>query len=210
MDASLVIFETLYWVSYALKYPVILLLMAFVVFSLALVGEFISEYSRRHRDVSELDGLCGRIGTRGASGTMGATDAAALRDCKQTFFVSMFLRDLADQVGRGVFVCDRLFGDYEIKMAKKLENTRILATVGPMLGLMGTLIPLGPALMGLAEGDVEQLATNLVLAFATTVLGLFAGSIGYVLTMIRRRWYQQDLNDIEYVLDLCEDVYGEK
>ncbi|MHC1574376.1 MAG: MotA/TolQ/ExbB proton channel family protein [Candidatus Methanogasteraceae archaeon] len=204
MDASLVIFETLYWVSYALKYPVILLLMAFVVFSLALVGEFISEYSRRHRDVSELDGLCGRIGTRGA------TDAAALRDCKQTFFVSMFLRDLADQVGRGVFVFDRLFGDYEIKMAKKLENTRILATVGPMLGLMGTLIPLGPALMGLAEGDVEQLATNLVLAFATTVLGLFAGSIGYVLTIIRRRWYQQDLNDIEYVLDLCEDVYGEK
>ena len=204
MDASLVIFETLYWVSYALKYPVILLLMAFVVFSLALVGEFISEYSRRHRDVSELDGLCGRIGTRGA------TDAAALRDCKQTFFVSMFLRDLADQVGQGVFVFDRLFGDYEIKMAKKLENTRILATVGPMLGLMGTLIPLGPALMGLAEGDVEQLATNLVLAFATTVLGLFAGSIGYVLTIIRRRWYQQDLNDIEYVLDLCEDVYGEK
>ena len=210
MDASLVIFETLYWVSYALKYPVILLLMAFVVFSLALIGEFISEYSRRHRDVSELDGLCGRIGARGASGTMGTTDAAALRDCKQTFFVSMFLRDLADQVERGVFVFDRLFGDYEIKMAKKLENTRILATVGPMLGLMGTLIPLGPALMGLAEGDVEQLATNLVLAFATTVLGLFAGSIGFVLTMIRRRWYQQDLNDIEYILDAYEETYNEK
>ncbi len=204
MDASLVIFETLYWVSYALKYPVILLLMAFVVFSLALIGEFISEYSRRHRDVSELDGLCGRIGA------IGTTGAAALRDCKQTFFVSMFMRDLADQVERGVFVFNRLFGDYEIKMAKKLENTRILATVGPMLGLMGTLIPLGPALMGLAEGDVEQLATNLVLAFATTVLGLFAGSIGFVLTMIRRRWYQQDLNDIECILDLCEDVYGEK
>ena len=75
---------------------------------------------------------------------------------------------------------------------------------------MGTLIPLGPALMGLAEGDVEQLATNLVLAFATTVLGLFAGSIGFVLTMIRRRWYQQDLNDIEYILDACEETYNEK
>ncbi len=198
MDTSTVIFETLYWISYALLYPVILLLMAFVVWSLALAGEFISEYTRRYRDVTGLDELCRK------------TDVSYLRNGKQPFFVSAFMRDLADQIGRGVFNFDRLFGDCEIAMAKKLETTRILATVGPMLGLMGTLIPLGPALMGLAEGNVEQLASNLVIAFATTVLGLFSGSIGFSLTAIRRRWYQQDLNDIECILDAFLEKYAKK
>ena len=198
MDASTVIFETLYWISYALLYPVILLLMAFVVWSLALAGEFISEYTRRYRDVPGLEELCRKA------------DASTLRNGKYPFFVSAFIRDLADQIGRGYFNFDRLFGDCEIAMAKKLETTRLLATVGPMLGLMGTLIPLGPALMGLAEGNVEQLASNLVIAFATTVLGLFSGAVGFSLTMIRRRWYQQDINDIECILDAFEEKYAEK
>ena len=205
MDPSTVIFETLYWISYALLYPVILLLMAFVVWSLALAGEFISEYTRRYRDVTGLDELCRK------------TDVSDLRNGKQPFFVSAFMRDLADQIGRGYSMIgagysnlDRLFGDYEIRMAKKLETTRLLATIGPMIGLMGTLIPLGPALMGLAEGNVEQLASNLVIAFATTVLGLFSGAIGFSLTMIRRRWYQQDINDIECILDAFEEKYAEK
>ncbi len=198
MDTSTVIFETLYWISYALLYPVILLLMAFVVWSLALAGEFISEYTRRYRDVTGLDELCRK------------TDVSDLRNGKQPFFVSAFMRDLADQIERRYFNFDRMFGDCEIAMAKKLETTRHLAIVGPMLGLMGTLIPLGPALMGLAEGDVEQLASNLVIAFATTVLGLFSGAIGFSLTMIRRRWYQQDINDIECILDAFEEKYAEK
>ncbi len=198
MDASTVIFETLYWISYALLYPVILLLMAFVVWSLALAGEFISEYTRRYRDVTGLDELCRK------------TDVSDLRKGKHPFFVSAFMRDLADQIERRYFNFDRMFGDYEITMAKKLETTRLLATVGPMLGLMGTLIPLGPALMGLAEGNVEQLASNLVIAFATTVLGLFSGAVGFSLTMIRRRWYQQDINDIECILDAFEEKYAEK
>ena len=198
MDPSEVIFQMLYVISYALLYPVILLLMAFVVWSLALAGEFISEYTRRYRDVTGLDELCLK------------TDVSDIQNGEQPFFVSAFMRDLADQIESGVFNFGRLFGDCEIAMAKRLETTRILATVGPMLGLMGTLIPLGPALMGLAEGNVEQLASNLVIAFATTVLGLFSGAIGFSLTVIRRRWYQHDLNDIECILDAFEEKYAKK
>ncbi|PPA79331.1 MAG: hypothetical protein C00003105_01530 [ANME-2 cluster archaeon HR1] len=59
-------------------------------------------------------------------------------------------------------------------------------------------------MIGLSQGNVAQLADNLIIAFATTVLGLFVGSIGYVLTMVRRRWYQYDLEDIEYILESIE------
>jgi len=69
---------------------------------------------------------------------------------------------------------------------------------------MGTLIPLGPALIGLSQGDIVQLANNLMIAFATTVVGLFAGSISYVLTQVRKRWYWQDMADIDYILDSLE------
>jgi biopolymer transport protein ExbB/TolQ len=74
-----------------------------------------------------------------------------------------------------------------------------------MLGLMGTLIPLGPALVALSQGDVVQLAHNLMIAFATTVVGLFASSVAYILTQIRKRWYWQDMADIDYILDTIED-----
>jgi biopolymer transport protein ExbB/TolQ len=59
-------------------------------------------------------------------------------------------------------------------------------------------------LIGLAEGDILQLTHNLTIAFATTVLGLFAGVAGYVLTLVRKRWYWQDMTDIDYITDIIE------
>jgi len=71
-----------------------------------------------------------------------------------------------------------------------------------MLGLMGTLIPISPALVGLAQGDVQTLSDNLVIAFSTTVVGLLIGGIGYVISTVRERTYLQDIGDIEYALEI--------
>jgi biopolymer transport protein ExbB/TolQ len=73
-----------------------------------------------------------------------------------------------------------------------------------MFGLMGTLIPLGPALMGLTSGDIQQLATNMVVAFSTTVLGLLTGGIAYAIVVVKKRWYTQDLSDMEYVVEVLK------
>ena len=66
---------------------------------------------------------------------------------------------------------------------------------------MGTLIPMGPALVGLSSGSVEALASNLVVAFSTTVLGLLVGALCYCMGLARRRWYATDLARLEYVYD---------
>jgi biopolymer transport protein ExbB/TolQ len=201
MDASSAIFTVLYTISASLLYPVVLLLLIFVIWALVSTGEFLSEYSKRHRDIKDLEQICMKIRTKTANRS--PDDAAnLLRTIKQNHFVSSFAGEAAKYIEINNFPSlERLFGEYEIKMAARLEKTRIMSTVAPMLGLMGTLIPMGPALIGLSKGDVAQLADNLIVAFATTVLGLFVGSIGYVLTLIRRRWYLYDLEDIEYVLD---------
>ena len=99
---------------------------------------------------------------------------------------------------------EKLLQDYELIIGKEIQHLKILTRIAPMLGLMGTLIPLGPALMGLSSGNVQALASNLVVAFSTTVLGLLVGGIAYTLMVIRRGWYIQDFSDMEYIVEGLE------
>ncbi|MET0929132.1 MAG: MotA/TolQ/ExbB proton channel family protein, partial [Aeromicrobium sp.] len=72
-------------------------------------------------------------------------------------------------------------------------------------GLMGTLIPLAPALDGLARGDVDALTENLRLAFSITVLGILIGILALALSLFRERLYGQDFSDLEYVAAILTD-----
>ena len=80
---------------------------------------------------------------------------------------------------------------------RRIERADLLARAGPMLGLMGTLIPLGPGLAALGRGELEPLATAVTVAFDTTVLGLLVGICGFVIGRLRRRWYDQLLERME-------------
>ena len=108
---------------------------------------------------------------------------------------------MIDQGGKGGS-SDRLakgLADFDFRSLRRLERTRILVRAGPALGLMGTLIPLSPALAGLAAGDVQELSENLRVAFSVTVLGLLIGAIAFAVALVRDRLYAQDLSDLEYV-----------
>jgi biopolymer transport protein ExbB/TolQ len=94
--------------------------------------------------------------------------------------------------------------DFDLVSLRRLERTRILVRVGPALGLMGTLIPLAPALQGLAEGDTHQLTENLRVAFSITVLGLVIGALAFGISLIRDRLYAQDLSDLKFVAATLE------
>lgn len=89
--------------------------------------------------------------------------------------------------------------DFDFGRQQRLGRTRLLVRVGPALGLMGTLIPLSPALKGLADGNVTALTDNLRVAFSITVLGLLIGAVAFALSLVRDRTYGQDYSDLEYV-----------
>ncbi len=95
---------------------------------------------------------------------------------------------------------DALLADLEIRVMKKLEGSQLVLRLGPVFGLVGTLIPLGPALQSLAKGEMATLAQNIHIAFATTVVGLIASAISFFVLTVRRRWYAQDLTDVGQVL----------
>ena len=95
--------------------------------------------------------------------------------------------------------------DFDLRSLQRLERTRLLVRAGPALGLMGTLIPLSPALSGLARGDVTRLTDNLRVAFSVTVLGLLVGALAFGISLVRDRLYAQDLSDLEFVAAVLEE-----
>lgn len=80
---------------------------------------------------------------------------------------------------------------------RRIERADVLARVAPMLGLMGTLIPLGPGIAALSRGEFEILARSVSVAFDTTVIGLAVGIAGFIIGRLRRRWYDRVLARLE-------------
>lgn len=105
--------------------------------------------------------------------------------------VTSTLTRLVEVIDNAV-LSEKLVHDCHLTWQADVEQLRSLARLGPALGLMGTLIPLGPALVGLAAGDIQMMSQNLVIAFATTVVGLLVGTLATTLASIKRRWYQAD------------------
>ena len=103
---------------------------------------------------------------------------------------------------------DKHVSDLEHRLSGRIERLGIMAKVGPMLGLIGTLIPLQPALAGLARGDMQAMGANLQIGFTTTVLGLIAGGTCYAISVFLRHWYQQDLTDIHFLNALWAESDG--
>ncbi|MGQ9558302.1 MAG: MotA/TolQ/ExbB proton channel family protein [Desulfurispora sp.] len=99
-----------------------------------------------------------------------------------------------------------LLEEQENLLARRCEKTELIAKMGPLMGLMGTLIPLGPGLVGLGKGDFSQLASYLIVSFDATIVGIFAGGIAFCIAKVRRRWYGHDLAILEALLETAIEV----
>ena len=76
---------------------------------------------------------------------------------------------------------------------KLLEPERLASRIAPMLGLVGTMIPMGPALKSLSDGNLAQVSGSLTVAFSAVILALIAASITYWVANVRRRWLAEEL-----------------
>ena len=95
----------------------------------------------------------------------------------------------------------KMIEEEENHLLKLTTKTDILVRLGPIFGLLGTLIPLGPGLSALRTGDITTLAQSLTIAFDTTVTGLTIGAIGFIISKYRKQWYESDLATTETVAE---------
>ena len=199
--------QVIYDASRVLLWPVLIAALACLLWVLIEFGFFLYEFYLRFR-YRDLDALEARTlrARRAFQDGKPRTAYRYLQENNYSIVVARFLFDLIRnyQAERLAAKPLKLLQDYEFYTVKRLERTRILVRVGPMLGLMGTLIPLSPALIGLASGNTTQLAENLTTAFSVTVIGLLIGGIAFVISIVRDRMYSQDISDMEYLLELLE------
>jgi biopolymer transport protein ExbB/TolQ len=90
----------------------------------------------------------------------------------------------------------------ELELIKGLDKIRFAIRVGPAVGLMGTLIPMGISLAALAQGDMPKMAGSMVTAFTATVVGLACGVAAYLISMVKEKWVRADMREMEYLTEL--------
>lgn len=97
---------------------------------------------------------------------------------------------------------ENLLQEESLNLLKMVDRLKIIVRVGPSLGLMGTLIPMGTGLAAIGQGDMTRLSGDLVIAFTTTVVGLAIGIVAFIFYTVKRRWAQEDMKDIEMLTEL--------
>jgi len=102
----------------------------------------------------------------------------------------------------------KLLAAEELHYAGITNRTDLVARLGPMLGLMATLIPLGPGMIALGQGDTKTLAESLLTAFDATVTGLAAAGVAYAVSRLRKRWYEGYLSSLEALMESLLEVFA--
>lgn len=189
--------DILYWISTGLLVPVIVLLIFFFIRSLLLIGNFFGQYLAMRKTEQVL---------KQEFATLRADNLDLFEEHlpkKNNALVIRYVNLLIAEKDNPAML-QKLLSDFEVAADKDLALSKTLTKMGPMLGLMGTLIPMGPALVGLSTGDIASMAYNMQVAFATTVVGLFASAIGFITLQVKQRWYLQDMNNLEYLGDILK------
>ena len=193
-----IISDILYWISTGLLVPDIVLLIVLFGRALLLVGRFYGQYLSIRKTEALL---------RNELNALTPATVMELADKlpeKSSSLVISYIRQVL-QAHESPAQIQRLLANFEIAADKDLAISKTLTKLGPILGLMGTLIPMGPALAGLASGDIASMAYNMQIAFATTVVGLVAGAVGFLTQQVKQRWYLQDMTNLEFLSELLNE-----
>ena len=193
-------------ISQSLTIPVLIILLVIVIISIITLGGAIAEYtSRRKVPVGTIRDLIYDINR--------AESIDALKNVISNAKIPKAQKRALDEIASSSELGDasrealarKLFEFEEEKTMSTLQKTDIITRIGPTLGLMGTLIPMGPGLAALGAGDINTLASSLTVAFNTTIVGIGSGALCYFIGKVRSGWYDRYLSDLDALIDAVLD-----
>lgn len=187
----------LFALSQVLRLPVIALLWVAVGAAVFIAGACLMEGLARRRERSgfEINAWLDAGPLLGVGAERKAALPASLRALLDDVEAEREKLALADG-GLEHLVLER-----EERVRHTLNGSRLLVKVGPSLGLLGTLIPMGAALASLTAGNLEAMAGQMVVAFTTTIVGLTAGTIAYVIQIVRQGWVNQTVREQRFLAE---------
>ena len=196
-------------ISQRLTIPVLIILLVIVIITIVTLGGVIAEYtSRRKVPVGTIRDLIYDINA--------AESQEKLKSVISSAKIPKSQKKVLDEIASSESLGDssrealarKLFEFEEEKTESTLQKTDIITKIGPTLGLMGTLIPMGPGLAALGAGDINTLASSLTVAFNTTIVGIGSGAVCYVIGKVRSAWYDRYLSDLDALIDAVLDKMG--
>lgn len=191
-------------IAEGLYYPVLLAAMVALLFVAWEIGRVAWEaWQRSQRPKTPFEQVA-----RHAQGLAAAGDTAGAQATLTTYSYNdrMKRATIGTLFATNPIDAQRAVIDYDLYVSKRLDRVRLLVRAGPAIGLMGTLIPLAPALAALGKGQPSVLADELQTAFAVTVLGVLVGLLAFTVALLRERFYTRDLADLEYLREVRGDA----
>lgn len=201
MGFSEAIKDILRAVCSALQIPTIIILILLILLIIIILGSFFAElFTERRKLKADIPELVDQLQGKNvkdqeqivlASGLLKRQKEAVIKLIKRITYPDDTREALARQ----------LIADEESRYARITKITDLIARIAPMFGLMGTLIPLGPGLIALGQGDTKTLSDSLLIAFDTTIAGLVSAAVAFVISGIRKGWYEQYMVGLETVME---------
>ena len=192
-------------ISESLLAPVVVILVIFLIYAILSLGGFLNEWFTNKPLKSLLQDIAK---SNSPEELKGIVNSSGLYEEQKIILEKIVNNYNLGPEARKAFA-SKLIEEEESNLLKVTSKTDLLVRLGPIFGLLGTLIPLGPGLSALGTGDITTLAQSLTIAFDTTVTGLTIGAIGYVISKYRKQWYESDLTTTETVAEAILEKIGD-
>lgn len=194
-------------IASSMKYPVIILLLLLVAVTVFMIGWIIVEFFTERRHLKEvLPPLVDRLNeAEGMDGVEYRVSISRLLKRQKNALIELTKHpDITSLMRESLAV--RLIQQEHSFYDRRLKVSDMIAKIAPMLGLLGTLIPLGPGIIALGQGDTITLSSSLLTAFDTTILGLISAAVAIVISTIRSRWYENYMSVLETLMECILEV----
>lgn len=187
----------LFALGQVLRFPVMTLLWVCVAAALFMAGRCLVDFVVRRRERRGFDVSAWLQ----AGPVLSASEARhqVLPAHLRNLWFDVKQRQTQGKLGDGDL--ENLILEREQRLRKGLDSSRMLVKVGPSLGLLGTLIPMGSSLAALASGNLEAMAGQMVVAFTTTIIGLATGTLAYVVAAVRQSWVSEMVREQRYMAE---------
>lgn len=192
-------------IASGMRYPVISSLVVLVILTILEAGKLLAEFLTEHRRLKvKMPELVDALKKQEISTAQCIEESGVLRRQKKALIELTLHPELTAIMKQSLAA--RLLEEEQQRLGNIVKLTDMIAKLGPIFGLLGTLIPLGPGIIALSQGDTMTLAESLLTAFDTTVVGLAAAAVAMVISAIRKGWYRNYISIQETLTDCVLEV----
>ena len=202
MDIGALLKSFIYLIASSLLYPVLFVLVVLIFWILIYSGSFFAEWVERVR----LD--------KNKPGKLPELIREGNEKSHLPHRVNLFINQLKNLLSKNSRIVEseveNLLQDNTLLSLKSIDKLKMTVRIGPGLGLIGTLIPMGTGLAALGQGDITKLSSDLVIAFTTTVVGMASGLVAYFFYTIKKQWIAEDIKNIELSAEILTAQHKNK